>query len=309
MSASATGVWNWIGRHWRPVWMPRSAVVAAVIVAGLVLSTAGAGSIALGSPSTAGAGQGRPAAGPPSDTAALQPEASRLAMHYAGNPRALGERGRMALVVGRNDATVADFLRLRWVGRLDAQLERYGAWLASTDQARLALGVAGVEHYGTEIHNGLLHNGPSRLIIVSIAVQRLVAYDNGRTIVDTPVTTGRPSLPTDIGAMRVLSKDAPWTMHSPWPQGAPEWYPDTPVQMVLWFTRNGEGLHDASWQPAATLGPGSQFGPFSSHGCIHLTPAAVKVLFDWAPIGTPVVVDPGDGSPLASQALQQSVDA
>src|SRR5207253_7112714 len=146
--------------------------------------------------------------GPPSDTAALQPEASRLlAMHYAGNPRALGERGRMALVVGRNDATVADFLRLRWVGRLDAQLERYGAWLASTDQARLALGVAGVAHYGTESHAGLLHNVHSRLIIVSIAAQRLIAYDNGRAVADTPVTTGRPSLPTDIGATRGGSKD------------------------------------------------------------------------------------------------------
>jgi hypothetical protein len=36
---------------------------------------------------------------------------------------------------------------------------------------------------------------------------------------------------------------------------------------------------------------------------------AVRTLFDWAPIGTPVVVYSGDGSPAASQALQQSVDA
>src|SRR5205085_9749990 len=117
-------------------------------------------------------------------------------------------------------------------------------------------------------------------------------YDNGRTIVDTPVTTGRPSLPTDIGAMRVLSKDAPWTMHSPWPQGAPEWYPDTPVQMVLWFTRNGEGLHDASWQPDPTLGPGSQNGPFASHGCIHLPLLAVQVLYHRSEIVMLFVVYP-----------------
>jgi len=109
--------------------------------------------------------------------------------------------------------------------------------------------------------------------------------------------------------MQVLRKDAPWTMQSPWPKGSPEWYPDTVVQMVLWFTKNGEGLHDAGWQPDATLGPGSQFGPFASHGCIHLPLAAVQTLFDWAPIGTPVVVYPGDGSPVKSQALQQSVDA
>src|SRR5256885_2247756 len=120
---------------------------------------------------------------------------------------------------------------------------------------------------------------------------------------------GRPALPTDIGAMQVLSKDAPWTMKSPWPRGSAEWYPDTPVQMVVWFTQNGEGLHDASWQPNSTLGPGSQNGPYASHGCIHVPLAAVRLLFDWAPIGTPVVVYPGDGSPVADQVAQQSVDA
>jgi len=79
--------------------------------------------------------------------------------------------------------------------------------------------------------------------------------------------------------------------------------------MVLWFTDNGEGLHDASWQPDATLGPGSQNGPFASHGCVHLPLAAVTTLYQWAPIGTPVVVYPGDGASAMSQVAQQTVDA
>jgi len=32
--------------------------------------------------------------------------------------------------------------------------------------------------------------------------QRLTAYEDGRVVVDTPVTTGRPALATDVGAMR-----------------------------------------------------------------------------------------------------------
>ena len=128
-------------------------------------------------------------------------------------------------------------------------------------------------------------------------------------LVDALVTTGRPSLATDVGAMRITRKDSPWTMQSPWPKGSPEWYPDTPVRMVLWFTENGEGLHDASWQPDATLGPGSQNGPFASHGCVHLPLAAVTTLFHWAPIGTPVVVVPGDGAPAVTQVAQRTVDA
>jgi len=243
------------------------------------------------------------------ETAAVQAEASRLAAQYLADPSALRASARAALSAGRNDATVATFLKLRWAGRLSAALERYGAMLSGTDGQRLMLAAAGVRRYAAQLHNGVLHDGPNRLITVSVQGQHLLAYEDGRVVVDTPVTTGRPALATDIGAMRVLHKDTPWTMQSPWPKGSPDWYPDTVVQMVVWFTKNGEGLHDASWQPPSTLGPGSQYGPFASHGCIHLPLAAIKTLFDWAPIGTPVVVYPGDGSPVASQALLQSVDA
>jgi hypothetical protein len=243
------------------------------------------------------------------ENAAVQAEASRLTAGFQADPQALRASAQVALAAGRNDATVAAFLKLRWAGRLTAALERYGAMLSLSDAPRFTLAAAGVQHYAAQLHNGLLHDGPSRIIVVSIQGQRLTAYEDGGVVVDTPVTTGRPALATDIGAMRVLRKDAPWTMQSPWPKGSPEWYPDTVVQMVVWFTKNGEGLHDASWQPVATLGPGSQNGAYASHGCIHLTLQAVKTLFDWASIGTPVVVYPGDGSPVASQALQQSVDA
>src|SRR5207245_5779378 len=126
---------------------------------------------------------------------------------------------------------------------------------------------AGIQHYGTQLHDGLLHDGPSRLITVSLQGQWLIAYDHGRVVVDTLVTAGaRDRHRRDA----CEPQDSPWTMQSPWPKGSPEWYPDTPVRMVLWFTENGEGIHDASWQPDATLGPGSQNGPFASHGCIHV---------------------------------------
>ena len=243
------------------------------------------------------------------DQMALRDPASALAARYHGNPQALRALGTSSLAAGRNDATVAGFLRLGWIGRLDARLEHYGGQLQTTRLDQLSLAVAGTQHYSELIHKTLLRNGPNRLIVVSLQAQRLIAYDRGRVVVDTLVTTGRSALPTDIGAMRVWKKDSPWTMQSPWPKGSPDWYPDTQVQMVTWFTKNGEGLHDASWQPPGTYGPGSQNGPYASHGCIHVPPAANTVLYNWATIGTPVVVIPGDGSPLAAQLAQQSVDA
>ena len=267
----------------------------------------GLGSSGVSAVSAAGASHGVPAQS--AEAAAINADAGGLASQYRGNRQGLLEAGRAGLTAGRNDATVAEFLKLSWARRLNAALERNGAMLDSVHDQQVALGVAGVRYFASQIHTRLLRAGSGQLITVSLQAQALIAYDRGRVIVDTLVTTGRPALPTDIGAMQVLSKDAPWTMKSPWPRGSAEWYPDTPVQMVVWFTKNGEGLHDASWQPNATLGPGSQNGPYASHGCIHGPLAAVSVLFNWAPIGTPVVVYPGDGSPVADQVAQQSVDA
>jgi lipoprotein-anchoring transpeptidase ErfK/SrfK len=284
-------------------WPSGRGLLIALLASAVALGSRGANAIAVNGESAV---TGQPH---PGDTAVIQAGAARLISQDGDNPQALRTTGEAALIAGRNDATIATFLKLGWAARLSAALERYGTMLASTDVRQVALATAGIEHYGAELHHALLFDGPSQLITVSVQGQRLIAYDRARVLVDTPVTTGRPALPTDIGAMRVLHKDSPWTMQSPWPKGSPEWYPDTVVQMVLWFTKNGEGLHDASWQPVSTLGPGSQDGPFASHGCIHLPLAAVTTLFNWAPIGTPVVVYPGDGSPVASQVLEQSVDA
>jgi hypothetical protein len=257
-------------------------------------------------PSTPGAV--RESAPDTADNAAIQAQASQLRVQYQADPAALLASAQSALAAGRNDATIALFLKLRWAGRLTAALERYGVMLAPGDLLQLSLAAAGVQHYGAQLHEGLMRDAPSQLIVLSLHAQRLTAYDSGRVVVDTLVTTGRPSLATDVGAMKVIRKDSPWTMHSPWPAGSAAWYPDTAVRMVVWFTETAEGFHDASWQPDSTLGPGSQNGPFASHGCVHVPLAAVTTLFQWAPIGTPVVVYPGDGSPVDNQRAQQTID-
>ena len=285
----------------------RRTLLIAVLAAGLTLSGPGANAVALnGQALRGGAPEGAAGA---TENATIQAEATRLRARYRADPAAFLASAQAALSAGRNDTAVALFLKRGWAARLGTALERYGAMLTAADAQTVVLAAAGIQHYGTQLHRSLMQEGPTRLITISLHAQRLVAYEGGRVVVDTLVTTGRPALATDIGAMRVTRKDSPWTMQSPWPKGSPDWYPDTTVRMVLWFTENGEGLHDAGWQPDATLGPGSQNGPFASHGCVHVPLAAVTTLFRWAPIGTPVVVFPGDGSPAASQVAQQTVDA
>ena len=232
----------------------------------------------------------------------------------AGNPDAIKKAGTDALAAGRNDASVAaymskpnQFKSLDAINKLVSRLENYAQKIGSADPNQSAIGAAGAQLVSGQIHNTLMAGLPAKAIIISYSGQHLWAYEGGKLVQETAVTTGRPALPTDLGAMKVLRKDSPWKMHSPWPKGSPYYYPDAMVQMVVWFTNTGEGLHDASWQQCC-WGPGSQYTGFASHGCIHLPNSAERFIYNWSQVGVPVVVYQGDGTPVNDQVAKISTD-
>jgi lipoprotein-anchoring transpeptidase ErfK/SrfK len=127
-------------------------------------------------------------------------------------------------------------------------------------------------------------------IVVSLHDQWLLAFQNGRLLLDSPVTTGRPELPTPAGAYRVLAKYAPYRMISPWPASSPFYYPATTVRYALQFRTDGYFIHDAGWRSA--FGPGTNLphrdpgDPFGSHGCVNVPTPVERNLFRWADVGT-----------------------
>lgn len=133
-------------------------------------------------------------------------------------------------------------------------------------------------------------DSPDQLIVIHLATQQLVAYDKGCPFLRTPITTGRPALPTGRGTFRVFYKAPVYHMVSPWPQGNPFYYPPTWVNNAMEFIGDGTFMHSASWQPDSTYGPGSQYGAYASHGCIHVLDGPLQQLYDWAKIGATVVV-------------------
>ena len=128
-----------------------------------------------------------------------------------------------------------------------------------------------------------------RAVVVRLGSQTLTAYLDGKPILTTPVTTGRPALPTPIGSFTVQFRASPYVFHSPWPQGSAYYYPPTPVTWAMEFY-NGDFLHDDPGEPSDAFGSDSQNGYFASHGCVHIPHDAMAFLYRWLPVGAPVIV-------------------
>jgi lipoprotein-anchoring transpeptidase ErfK/SrfK len=128
-----------------------------------------------------------------------------------------------------------------------------------------------------------------KAVVIRLQAQSLTAYQNGKLVLRTPVTTGRLALPTPVGSFSIQSRHSPYTFISPWPQGNPYYYPPTPVTWAMYFYDN-DFLHDDPAEPASAFGKGSQNGPYASHGCVHVPHDAMAFLFRWLPIGAKVIV-------------------
>jgi lipoprotein-anchoring transpeptidase ErfK/SrfK len=134
-----------------------------------------------------------------------------------------------------------------------------------------------------------VHAAQAKAVVVRLSSQTLTAYLNGKPILTTPVTTGRPALPTPIGSFSVQFKASPYVFHSPWPPGSPYWYPPAPVTWAMEFY-DGDFLHDDPAEPTDAFGSDSQNGYFASHGCVHVPHDAMAFLYGWLPVGAPVIV-------------------
>jgi lipoprotein-anchoring transpeptidase ErfK/SrfK len=250
---------------------------------------------------------------------AITAAASQLELKDASNIDAIRKEGQTALYNARNDASIAAyearpgrFQNTVAVNTAYNRMEKLAPRLGSSALDDVAIGAAAAERYADQIHTLLIQGLGPKHIIVSFIDQHVWAYENGNVVMDTPVTTGIRGVTaygTDFGPMKILERYHPYKFKSPWPKGSPYWYPDTVVQWTAFFTSSGEAFHDAYWQPDSTLGPGSQFQSWTrSHGCIHMPYSLAQWMYNWADIGTPVDVYPGDGSPVADQLGQMTTD-
>lgn len=113
-----------------------------------------------------------------------------------------------------------------------------------------------------------------RAIVVSVAEQRIYAYENGQLVRSHLVSTGRPETPTVLGDYKVYVKYVADDMSGPG-----YFLPQVPYTMYFY---SGYAIHGTYWH--------NSFGRRMSHGCVNLPTAEAKWFFDFASVGTPVRV-------------------
>jgi hypothetical protein len=112
-------------------------------------------------------------------------------------------------------------------------------------------------------------------IEVDISDQHLTAWQGDVVVFETTVSTGKPGYRTLPGVFNVYRKYEKTRM-----TGADYDTPDVPWTM---YYSGGFAIHGAYWH--------NNFGTPVSHGCVNLPVPEAKALYEWAPMGTEVVVN------------------
>ncbi|MBE9130252.1 MULTISPECIES: L,D-transpeptidase [unclassified Coleofasciculus] len=119
-----------------------------------------------------------------------------------------------------------------------------------------------------------LQNSSDRWIQIDIPNQRLIAWEGGNQVYAVIVSTGKNSTPTRPGTFTIQSKRRTDRMRG---QGY-----DVPNVPYAMYYDGGYAIHGAYWH--------KNFGTPVSHGCINVAVDHAEWLFNWASVGTPVVI-------------------
>jgi L,D-transpeptidase catalytic domain len=129
---------------------------------------------------------------------------------------------------------------------------------------------------------------PGRWLLATLTpTTRVVAYEGQSAVRTMLALRGIARYPTPTGVFSIQRRVPNEIMDSVTvgiPHSSPFGYYVTGVLYTQYFTPDGASLHDNYWS--------SNFGGIGSHGCLGLSLADSKWLWDWATIGTPVVVNP-----------------
>lgn len=118
-----------------------------------------------------------------------------------------------------------------------------------------------------------------KLITVDTGSQRLIAWEGGKVINQTYVSTGMYYTPTVKGSFKIYKKIRLQDMKGNFPPYEPYYTKDVPY--VMYFT-GAYAIHGTYWH--------NKFGSRASHGCVNVPVPFSEWLYSWAGEGTRVEV-------------------
>jgi len=118
-----------------------------------------------------------------------------------------------------------------------------------------------------------------KLITIDIRAQTLNAWEGGKIVNSSRVSTGMYYTSTVKGVFKIYKKYDLQNMKGHYPPYEP--YNLKNVPKVMYFYK-AYAIHGAYWH--------NRFGYKVTHGCVNEPVAFSKWLYDWAPIGTSVYV-------------------
>jgi len=126
---------------------------------------------------------------------------------------------------------------------------------------------------------------PPKKIVVDISEQRMYVYEGNVLIYKWVCSSGEPGRDTRTGTFFVQSKIAEaWS--SVWRLRMPYWLG------IYWAGASENGIHALPINANGTTLWAGYLGSKVSFGCIILDTPNARTLFNWAEIGTPVVIKP-----------------
>lgn len=138
----------------------------------------------------------------------------------------------------------------------------------------------------TEIKNGFSpHNATPRIkfikrIEIDTKRQELAYLIDNVKINTFKISTGKPATPTPKGSFKIKNKYA-----RAWSKKYKLWMP-----YWLGIKDGSFGLHELPEWPNGFKEGANHIGKPVSHGCIRLSVGQAEIIYQWADIGTPVII-------------------
>lgn len=120
----------------------------------------------------------------------------------------------------------------------------------------------------------------SKEIRVFIDQQTLVALENGEEIYNFDIVTGQDGKETTAGRYHIFRKHEKYTSKT---------Y-GSEMPYTMFFTEDGKAIHGTQMATLRSYLHSYLSESVGSQGCVGLTDDNAMALFEWAPVGTPVIV-------------------